>query len=117
MTTPANIPIAILQGSTFEDFLEYTEEDGTPIDLTGCKARMQIRTEIDSDEVQADLTTENEGLQIFGPEGKIRRFISDTDTQGFQFPAGVYDLEIVWPDTHVMRLVEGTVSVSFNVTR
>ena len=62
MTTPANIPIAILQGSTFEDFLEYTDEDGTPIDLTGCKARMQIRTEIDSDEVQAVLIPLNSGL-------------------------------------------------------
>ena len=117
MTTPANIPIEIYQGQTFEDFLEYTEEDGTPVDLTGCKARMQIREELESPTVAVELTTENDGLEIDFISGKIRRFISDADTSALAIQAGTYDLEIVWPNTYVTRLCEGFVTVKPEVTR
>ncbi len=118
MTTPANIPIQIFQGSDFEDFLEYTEADEvTPIDLTGVLARMQIRQELDSEIVEAELTTENGGLSIAGPTGTIRRFIHHDDTTLFQFQMAVYDLELIWPNGRVMRFCEGTVSVSPEVTR
>ena len=72
MTAPANIPIEIYQGQTFEDFLEYTEEDGTPVDLTGCSAVAHIRPELESATVLMELSTLNNRIKLNEEPGKIR---------------------------------------------
>lgn len=42
--TPASYSMPVVRGQTWEDWLDYIEEeDGSPIDLTGYQARMQIR--------------------------------------------------------------------------
>lgn len=43
--TPASYSMTVVRGSTWEDYLDYFEDDKvTPIDLTGYEARMQVRT-------------------------------------------------------------------------
>lgn len=41
--TAATLSVAVVRGSTWEDFVDYTNDDGTPIDLTGYSARLQVR--------------------------------------------------------------------------
>lgn len=44
--TPASYSMPVVRGSTWEDVLDYYEDDETtPIDLTGYEGRMQVRTE------------------------------------------------------------------------
>lgn len=113
-----NVPFDILQGETYDKTSTWSA--GTPlvpIDLTGATARLQARSKKDSNTVLLDLTTENGGIELGGAAGTIRRFINDADTAAIQWVAGVYDLEIVFPNNTVRRLMGGDVTVSKEVTR
>lgn len=113
-----NKPLVINQGATFIDVLTWsTGEPPLPVDLTGCTARMQIRATQASTSVLSELTTENMGVVLGGNTGVITLKIPAIKTEKFAWLSGVYDLEIVFPDETVVRIVEGNVSVSVGVTR
>lgn len=113
----AKLKLRIEQGATFRQSLDW-RTNGVPVNLTGYTARMQMRNPIDSPTVIHELTTENGGIiftDVF--EGKIELFISDQHTSAFSFDSCVYDLEMVAPNTDVIRLIEGEVTLSKEVTR
>jgi hypothetical protein len=62
------------------------------------------------------LTTENGGVEIDGDEGKITIRMSDSDTAGLT-SSGVYDLEIIDAGGNVSRVIQGTFTLSLEVTR
>lgn len=117
MTTPAPLKLTIYQGATFRKRLIWTDAANVPIDLTGCTARMQVRSEVESPTVLLSLTTLNGGITITPLTGTIDLFIRDVDTAAIKWESGVWDLEIVHPNTDVTRLMQGSVSVSPEVTR
>ena len=118
MTTPAKLKFTIYQGATFPKRLRWRDKAaGTPIDLTGCTARMQVRAEIGSPTVLLELTTENGGITLGGTAGTIDLYVGATATAAFTWEGGVFDLEIEFPGGDVRRLAQGTVSVSPEVTR
>jgi hypothetical protein len=86
-----------------------------PVDLTGAKARMQVR-DAPGGNVLLELTTESDGLTITGA-GTIVRQVSADETAAFTWTKGVYDLEVEYPDGTVHRYFEGAVTVSLEVTR
>ena len=113
---------SILQGATFSWSVAWKtapDEDSakTPVDLTGCTARMQIRSKVESPEVLLTLTTENGGIALGGTAGTISLLIDADDTTALTWTSGVYDLEIVFPGGQVRRLMYGSVVVSPEVTR
>lgn len=85
-----------------------------PVDLTGAIVRMQIRAQIGG-AVLLELSTLNDGIAITGL-GTITRTISATQTAGFTWTEGVYDLEVEYPDGTVQRYLQGAVTVSREVT-
>lgn len=110
------------QGTTFGRVLELQTPDPDdpnvfdPYDLTGHTARMQVRRTIDSSTPMITLTTENGGITLMGEEGKI--IISMTDEQTAALTSsGVYDLEIIDGGGAVSRVVQGTFTLSLEVTR
>lgn len=109
--------LKIEQGATFRQSFDWTA-NGSPVNLTGYTARMQMRNPIESPVVIHELTTENGGI-IFSDllAGKIDLFISDADTSSFTFDSCVYDLEMIAPNTDVTRLLEGEITLSKEVTR
>lgn len=114
----AKLKLVIEQGATFRKTLTW--KAGTPsvaVDLTGCTARMHIRSEIASPTPLVTLTTENGGITLGGVAGTIVLLIAATATAAFAWEAGVYDLEIILANGDVRRLVYGPVSVSPEVTR
>ena len=118
MTTPAKLKLKIIQGATFRKPLAWLAPDKTtPIDLTGCTARMQVRSEIESDTVLLELTTENGCIVIDGSAGKLTLHLSPSATAAIAWESGVWDLEVVHPSGDVTRLVQGSISVSREVTR
>jgi hypothetical protein len=110
------------QGSTFSRVLlieQPTDEDPTvfePYDLTDHTARMQVRRTIDSSTVLVSLTTENGRITINGEAGQIGLFMSDEVTSSIT-SSGVYDLEVVDDNGNVSRVIEGTFTLSQEVTR
>jgi len=109
--------IYIEQGATFRQVFTWENSVGTPINLTGYTARMQIRSTIDAAVISATLTDANGGLTLGGAAGTISLYLSDTATTALTITSGVYDLELVAPGGDVTRLVQGGVSVSREVTR
>lgn len=113
----AKIKLKMEQGATFRQPFDWAT-NGVPVNMTGCKARMQMRTTVESPEVIHELTTENGGINILNAEiGKFELYISASNTSSFNFDLCVYDLEVESPNTDVTRLIEGEVSLSKEVTR
>ncbi len=111
----AKYKIKIEQGTTVRIPLRLKYNDET-MDLTGYKARMQIRSSVSSSDVIHELTSENGGIDIQS-NGVIGLYISAEDTANFDFKTAVYDLEIIAPSLDVVRLMEGQVTLSHEVTR
>lgn len=115
--------LLIEQGATFRKAFSWKSGvPATPVDLTGCTARMHIRTEIDATAVLLELNTENGRIAIAPLDGRVALTISAADTKGAALlqlveQPGVFDLEIIHPDLSVTRLVQGKVKVSKEVTR
>lgn len=106
----------IEQGATYlRSFVWKTSS--APVDLTGYTARMQIRRNPASDEVLFSATTENSLLTITPLDGKVDLVIPATDTESFDWRTARYDLELESSVGVVIRLVQGTVTVSKEITR
>lgn len=108
--------IKIEQGATFNYPITW-KPGGVTADLTGFTARMEIRPDIDSDVVIARLDTENGSILIEGLQGKVTLHLTAAQTALLNFDVAVYDLELVAPNEEVTRLIEGSVSLSREVTR
>ena len=104
------------QGAHFERLLTVKNPNGSAFDLTDFTARMHMRMEIDSDEIMAELTTENGRIVLGGEDGTVTLTLTADVTETFD-DEGVYDLELIDPDGRVYRLLRGKVRVELEVTR
>lgn len=114
----AGVNISGLRPYLGNGFLVYTP----PKDLTGYKARLQIRKTLTATDVLFEATTENGGIDLTDAEGLIEVSIAAVDTEAFTFKSGVYHLEMVLPggvpaDDVVTRIAYGTVKLDLEVTR
>ena len=118
----------IEQGATTDFEVRYTDNNGTPIDLTGYQSRMQIRSGIGG-EIYLNLSSSlgpcGTGLNFSGSSGttpptsgSIGVYISAVSSSTLDFNEGVYDLEIYSGSEceYVVRLLEGKVKLSKEVT-
>jgi hypothetical protein len=117
MTKPANLKLQIYQGATFRKRLRWLNPGQTPIDLTGCTARMQVREEVESTAVLLELTTENGRIVLGGTAGTVEMLVDADTTAAITWDGGAWDLEIVHPAGEVTRLAQGSLCVSPEVTR
>jgi hypothetical protein len=113
---PGKYNIVLPQGTTLSQVFTYSV-DGTIVNLTGYTARMQVREKHTSTTTILDLTTANGGIEINGPLGLITIKVSATDSALLPAKCFVYDLEIVSGSSIVYRIVEGTFTVTPEVTR
>lgn len=115
---PLKFNLVIDQGATFERTLMW--KAGTPagpVIFTGCTARAQLRENIEDTTTLLELTTENGRLSLGSTDGKLTITIAAVDTAKLPENGGVYDLELVYPDGRVRRLMQGLVVVRPEVTR
>jgi hypothetical protein len=120
-----NYNILCQQGSSFGRVIALeqprtpTEADPSeyePYVLTDHTARMQVRRTIESTTPLITLTTENGRISINGASGLINLSISAEDTAAIT-SSGVYDLEIISSGGLVSRVIQGTFTLSPEVTR
>lgn len=115
---PARIDLHIYKGSTFmKSFQWKTGDVPTPVDLTGCSIKMQIR-ENPGTTVLAEFSTANNKIEITDAvNGKFRLFISNTESTDYLFKSGKYDIEVTFPVTnHVYRVLQGYVAIDSEIT-
>ena len=108
--------MVIEQGTTFNPVLTYQDADANLIDLTGYTARMKIKDARTDTAALEEITTENGGITLGGVAGTIALLFTDTETTAMTWETGVYDLEIISGSNIVTRLLQGTVTVSPEVT-
>jgi hypothetical protein len=110
--------ITIEQGATFRLSLLWRDSSGTPIDLTGCSARMQVRKKYNSETAWLSLTSEDGDIVLGDEAGTIVVTGDALLTEDIPAPScGVYDLEIVMAGGEVNRLLQGSATISPEVTR
>lgn len=91
-----------------------------PIDISGYSARMHCRTAKDTvDPPLLTLSTANGRISVTGAHGIIDLLVAAADTAAITWASAFYDMEIFSSDVTplVIRIVEGRVSVSKEVTR
>lgn len=123
------VDLIVAQGADQSYAVRYSTSDGTtttPVDLTDWSARAQLRRKVGGD-IWLDLTDAN-GIALTA-DGIVTVTIDHATTEAPAWNAysrltadgpqalGVWDLELISPDGRVVRLVQGTVTVSPDVTR
>jgi hypothetical protein len=112
------VNLVINQGAKFDQtILVRDRTTGDVRDLTGHTARMQARLNRSDASELFDLTS-GDGLTLGGIDGTIRIVIPATDTAGYTWDQGVYDLKIIpasGPDD-AERVLQGYVVVNKGVT-
>lgn len=101
----ARTDIRIEQGATFGLLAELQDEDGGPVDLTGCTARMKIRAGYNSPVLLSLVSPTN--IVINPTLGTVLVTVTASATELLGFSRGVYDLEVVFPDGTVIRALQG----------
>lgn len=118
----ATVNLTIEQGATFRLPITVSTKSGlvvTPVDLTDYAARMQIRMRYtDTDPI---LELDNAllgGITITNAvSGEMQITITDTQTSALTFKTAKYDLEVESLGGDTTRLMQGTVTLSKEVTR
>lgn len=104
------------QGATYTLVVVYKDDNGTPINLNGFSAYMQLRENYDSTVADLTLTTANGGISINGALGEITITATATQTAALISDFYLYDLELV-NGSSVTRLLQGQLTVNSEVTR
>ena len=113
---PNTIEINAINAAGFKPYVSGGHvQCNTPVDMTGYTARLAIKDKIGGTLLKL-LTTENAGIIIDVNKATIMLNISATDTAGFTWKTGYYDLELVSFGGVVTALLSGKVLVSREVT-
>ena len=114
--SPGLLNLTFSQGATWKLSLTYNNSEGQPINLTNYTARMQARASYDSTATALNLTS-GSGITLGGTAGTIALLVDATTTATIGAAQYVYDMELVSNSGEVTRLIEGTLSVTPEVTR
>lgn len=116
---PAHIDLDIYKGSTFVKIIQW--KSGTPlvaVNLTGCTARMQIRKSVNDSIILDSLTTQNGRIIIHdAANGRFKVTIPADVSTAYTFNSAMYDLELVFLDGTVIRVIEGCINAAPEVTK
>lgn len=123
-------PITVEEGADWPFNLRLVE-DGVPVDLSGWRAEIQIREVPSSPEAMVAIRSVDGDIAL-GADGTISALLPAARTREIQVSArsrlvrvlgrpmrevGFWDLKLTSPDDAVLRLLEGPVLFSPEVTR
>ena len=108
---------AINQGSTFVMTITITSDGTAAIDITGFTARMQLRETHGSANTVVSLTSGAGDITNGGANGVWTVTITSAVTTALTARSYVYDFEHIDGAGAVTRIIEGTATVTPEVTR
>ena len=104
------------QNATFSFVVEYKDNNGNAIDLTGASAKMQVRDVKGGTKLAVTLTSPSGGIVINGPLGKLTVTLTPTQTNKLFYPKSVYDIMVVDTNVNKIKLLEGFMTLNRSVT-
>ena len=105
--------LEIKQGDTFHLEIQWTDSEGTPVDMSGCSARMQLRR-TPSEGVLLDMSTENGRITL--GFGSIVLDVDAVTMRELSTPEGSFDLQITYSDGRVTTILGGAFRLIPDVT-
>jgi hypothetical protein len=109
--------LTIEQGVSLNLSMFLKNPDNSVMDLSGYTARMHIRQYVFDTSFLIELTTENGRIVFSIVNGSLTLRLTASETAILSVKRAVYDLELVHSSGNVIRLIEGTVNISTEVTR
>ncbi len=110
----------IEQGVSFVKSLTWKDAAGAPINIAGYTIRMMARNDYGDTNPVITLSTVNPpaGITITdGANGQFQIALNAIQTAALNFTSVKYDLEMVAPGGAVIRLLQGEITLSREVTR
>ena len=104
------------QNATFSFIVEYKDNNGLPINLTGATAKMQARDQKGGTKLAFSLTSEGGGIVIDPTNGKLTIKITPTQTNKLFYPKSSYDVMVIDSNSNKIKLLEGHITLSRSVT-
>jgi hypothetical protein len=104
------------QNATFSFIVEYKDNNGLPINLTGATAKMQVRDTKGGSKLAFSLTSPSGGIVIDPTNGKLTIKITPTQTNKLFYPKSSYDIMITDSNANKIKLLEGFMTLSRSVT-
>jgi len=104
------------QNATFSFIVEYKDNNGLPIDLTGSTAKMQVRDTKGGSKLAFSLTSPAGGITITPLLGKITIKMTPTQTNKLFYPKSSYDIMVTDSNANKIKLLEGFITLSRSVT-
>jgi hypothetical protein len=104
------------QNTTFSFIVEYKDNNGLPIDLTGATAKLQVRDTKGGSKLAFTLTSPAGGITITPLLGKLTIKMTPTQTSKLFYPKSSYDIMITDSNTNKIKLLEGFITLSRSVT-
>lgn len=109
------------QSATFQHTVNWTDPQGSPIDLTGYRIRMQVRESATAATTLLDFDSDSlaagHSITALDSTGSFTITLTPAVTAALSFVGAVYDLTATSPGGIVYRLHEGKAAVSAGVTR
>lgn len=115
---PIEANLVVPKGATWRRKWELTDPDsGEPIDLSsGYVARGQVRPWYGSTTVLHEWSAAESNIELRA-NGEVEITVAGSDSSAWAFWEGVYDIEIVGPDSEPVRIAAGTIAVTPEVTQ
>lgn len=111
-----NYNLTCPQGATFDIMLTWKDNDGNPVDLTGCSAALQVRPTYSSAMPLIDIYS-GDGITLGGVLGTIHLVVDAPVTEAVPAGSYVYDLKIEFASGAVTRLLQGKWQHTAEVTQ
>lgn len=105
------------QGATFTRAFRRKDHRNRVAPFEATSARMQVRPNHESAQVLLEATTENGRISLDGPSARIDVQVPASIMGALSAGTHVYDLEIIFSDETVERMVMGNFVVRKEVTR
>lgn len=111
------------QGATWEIPFQLVDENEDPVSLAGCTIAAKLRREVDDVAAVATFTcsivdaAEGEGQAILAAATTAALTMDTSESGKREKTKFFYDIEITFPDSTVLRILEGHILVSPEVTR
>lgn len=107
------------QGSDYTIPLKLQDSTGGAINLAGYSARMQLRRTAGACTAIDELSSDSDDARILidAAEGRLQLRFPNAVTEKYPAASLVYDVEIKSASGDITRILQGTITVSAEVTR
>jgi len=106
----------VVQGDTFAIRVTYKNSDGSPINLSGYSAQMDVRNEPSGKILCASVSSQS-GITINTSLGILDVEFSPSQTRKFTLPSAAYQLQIRSSSGAQTTILKGYISTSAAVIR